>query len=67
MGALPTLKAACDPDILNGDFIGPNGFMEIKGYPVKVSSNNQSYDSETATAIWDASEKLTGVKFNFGN
>ncbi len=65
MGALPTLRAACDPDISSGDFIGPSGLLEVKGYPVKVPSNKQSHDPETAKELWDASEELTGVKFNF--
>lgn len=39
MGALPTLYAATAPDIQGGDYIGPDGFMEIQGHPTKVTSN----------------------------
>ncbi len=64
MGALPTLRAATDPDALSGDFYGPDGFMEMKGYPVKVISNQLSQDTERAQLLWQVSEELTGVEFN---
>jgi NAD(P)-dependent dehydrogenase (short-subunit alcohol dehydrogenase family) len=63
MGALPTLRAAIDPAALSGDFFGPDGFKEIKGYPVKVESNELSHDENIAAKLWLVSEELTGVKF----
>ena len=39
MGALPTLYAAVGPDVEGGDYFGPSGFMEMKGYPKKVETN----------------------------
>src|SRR5688572_2416717 len=33
MGALPTLRAATDPDVLGGQYYGPDGFAEQRGYP----------------------------------
>jgi NAD(P)-dependent dehydrogenase (short-subunit alcohol dehydrogenase family) len=65
MGALPTLYAATSPDVTGGDFIGPDGFMEQRGYPKKVHSNGNSHDRATAQKLWQVSEELTGVKFNF--
>ncbi len=64
MGALPTLRAALDPDALPGDYYGPQGFMETRGYPVKVSSNALSQDADIARALWEVSENMTGMTFS---
>lgn len=64
MGALPTLRAAVDPTAQSGDFFGPDGFKEIKGYPVKVESNKLSHDAVIAEKLWRISEELTGVQYN---
>ena len=63
MGALPTLYAAVGPDVASGDFFGPSGFAEMRGYPKRVSSNQRSRDPEIAERLWAASERLTGVVF----
>lgn len=63
-GALPLLYAAVSPDVENADYIGPHGWHEMKGNPVKVSSNKVSHNPETAHKLWKESEKLTGVTFN---
>jgi NAD(P)-dependent dehydrogenase (short-subunit alcohol dehydrogenase family) len=63
MGALPTLLAATGPNIKGGDFIGPSGFMEIKGYPKKVTANLRSQKTELAEKLWDTSVELTGIKY----
>jgi NAD(P)-dependent dehydrogenase (short-subunit alcohol dehydrogenase family) len=66
MGALPTLYAATAEQVVGGDYIGPDGFYEIKGYPTKVRSNKRSHDPAVARKLWEVSEKLTGVSFTFG-
>ncbi|MGI9533660.1 MAG: SDR family NAD(P)-dependent oxidoreductase [Thermodesulfobacteriota bacterium] len=63
-GALPTLRAALEENAQSGDFYGPDGFMEWRGYPVKVGSNKLSHDKEIAKKLWDVSEELTDVRFN---
>ena len=63
MGALPTLYAALAEDVCNGDFLGPSGWNEIKGYPKKVRSNEFSRNPAIAQKLWNISEKLTGVTF----
>ena len=62
-GALPTLRAATDSNVKSGDYFGPDGFQERRGYPVKVDSNKLSQDKEIAKKLWGVSEKLTGIKF----
>jgi NAD(P)-dependent dehydrogenase (short-subunit alcohol dehydrogenase family) len=63
MGALPELYAATAPGVPGGSFIGPDGFVEQRGYPKVVTSSRRSYDQPTATALWTLSESLTGVTF----
>jgi len=63
-GALPTLRAATDENAQNGDYFGPDGFQEWKGYPVKVEPNKLAKDETIAKKLWDVSEELTKVKFN---
>lgn len=65
MGALRTLRAAFDRNAKGGEYFGPNGFMELRGYPVEVKSNSLSRDEKIAAKLWQVSENLTGIKFNF--
>src|SRR5579885_608517 len=37
MGALPTLYAATMPEVRGGDYYGPDGFQELRGYPKEES------------------------------
>ena len=62
-GALPTLRAATDETAESGDYFGPNGWQEWRGYPQKVESNALSHDKTIAAKLWEVSEGLTGIKF----
>jgi NAD(P)-dependent dehydrogenase (short-subunit alcohol dehydrogenase family) len=63
MGALPTLYAAASPALKGGEYIGPKGFQEMRGYPVVVKSNAESYDVSVAQRLWNVSEELTGIHY----
>lgn len=63
MGALPTLYAAVAPDVRGGEYFGPDGFMEMRGYPTKVGSNQRSHDEAVAKRLWQVSEDLTHVQY----
>lgn len=63
MGALPTLRAATDPAVLGGQYYGPGGWGEIRGYPKLVASSPDSYDLAVQQRLWTVSEELTGVTF----
>lgn len=65
MGALPTLRAAIENGLKGAEYFGPRGFMELRGYPVEVGTNKLSKDEAIAKKLWEVSEKLTGVKFEF--
>ncbi len=62
-GALPTLYAATSPDARSGEYIGPDGFMEIKGAPVVVMPRKNALDEATGKRLWAVSEQLTGVAY----
>ncbi|HXW45489.1 MAG TPA: oxidoreductase [Streptosporangiaceae bacterium] len=63
MGSLPTLRAATDPEATGGSYYGPDGFMQLTGYPVRVRSNTRSQNAETQRRLWAESEKLTQVSY----
>jgi NAD(P)-dependent dehydrogenase (short-subunit alcohol dehydrogenase family) len=63
MGALPTLRAATDPDAEGGQYYGPDGLGEQRGHPKLVSSSGQSHDEDLQHRLWKVSEELTGVKY----
>jgi len=63
-GTIPILRAATDDQVKSGNYYGPDGFREMRGYPEKVQSNELSQDKEIAKKLWDVSEKLTGVKYD---
>jgi NAD(P)-dependent dehydrogenase (short-subunit alcohol dehydrogenase family) len=63
MGALPTLRAATDPGVLGGQYYGPDGFGEQRGYPKIVASSAKSHDVEMQRRLWAVSEELTGVVY----
>lgn len=63
MGALPTEYAATSPDVHGGEYIGPDGMGEIKGYPKVVQPRPQALDEASGKQLWSASERLTGVVF----
>lgn len=63
MGALPTLRAATDPDAIGGTYYGPDGPMQLTGYPVVVTSSTRSHNKEAQRRLWNESEQLTGVTY----
>ena len=63
MGALPTLRAATDPDMDGGDYYGPDGFQEFKGHPVKVDMSKRAKDDDLADQLWDVSVELSQVSY----
>lgn len=66
MGALPTLYAATAPDLPGGAFIGPDGFMEQRGYPHIVTATGRAYNEADWRRLWEVSVQLTGVSYRFG-
>ena len=65
MGALPTLYAATALDVQGGEFFGPGGFLQQRGYPKRVKAASKAYDADVARRLWEVSEQLTGVTYQF--
>ncbi len=65
MGVLPALYAATASDVQGGDYYGPRGWQEIKGYPTKVQSSDSSHDTDVAAKLWTVSEELTGKQYHW--
>ena len=63
-GALPSLYAATAPDVRGGEYFGPSGFAGCIGPPGRARSSPRSKDMTVAKQLWEASEKLTGVRFS---
>lgn len=60
-GALPTLCAATYPGLYGASYIGPDGFMEMRGFPKLTRAAAIAYDQRLAKDLWTISEELTGV------
>jgi NAD(P)-dependent dehydrogenase (short-subunit alcohol dehydrogenase family) len=63
MGALATLRAAADPAARGGEYYGPGGRGELRGYPRLVDSSDRARDAEAQQRLWRESERLTGVSY----
>jgi NAD(P)-dependent dehydrogenase (short-subunit alcohol dehydrogenase family) len=61
-GALTTLYAAT-MDVPGNTFIGPDGFMEMRGWPTEVKRAERALDADLARGLWERSEEMTGVRF----
>jgi NAD(P)-dependent dehydrogenase (short-subunit alcohol dehydrogenase family) len=62
-GAAPLLYAAAMPDAVNGDYWGPDGFLEIRGAPARGKVWPHALVAADQARLWDMSERLTGVVF----
>src|SRR5271169_2526798 len=65
MGALPTEYAAVASDVRGGDYIGPDGMGELWGNPTKVGRSAAAQDNAAASRLWEVSEQLTNVHYQF--
>jgi len=62
-GALPTLAACVYPDLIGASFIGPNGFLEMRGAPKLTRARALAYDQTLAKNLWQVSQELTKVSW----
>jgi NAD(P)-dependent dehydrogenase (short-subunit alcohol dehydrogenase family) len=63
MGAWPLLRAATDPALTGGEYIGPSSLGQTRGRPRRVGMTRWARDEDLADNLWDASEAATGVDF----
>jgi NAD(P)-dependent dehydrogenase (short-subunit alcohol dehydrogenase family) len=62
-GALPQLYAATMPDVVPGEYFGPDRFFQLRGHPTRVGSSTAARDDRAAQRLWELSEDLTGVTY----
>lgn len=62
-GALPTLRAALDPDVKGGSYWGPKGMFELMGPPAPSKISARARDEKAAADLWTLSERMTGVTY----
>lgn len=62
-GALCIIRAAADETVKGGDYYGPHGKGQKKGFPVLVKSNELSHCLIAAEKCWSFSEEATLIPF----
>lgn len=62
-GALPTLFAATSSEAASGQYYGPDGRNETKGFPAPAKIPSCAKDEISAKRLWDNSKQLTNVDF----
>jgi NAD(P)-dependent dehydrogenase (short-subunit alcohol dehydrogenase family) len=65
VGALSVVRAAVDPAIAGGSYVGPDGWQEFTGYPTLLRPSERARDTELQRRLWQESERLTGVSYQF--
>ncbi|MEU8521228.1 oxidoreductase [Streptomyces sp. NBC_01216] len=61
--AWPSLRAATDPRVAGGSYLGPRQRFESRGTPVPARSSRASRDEAARARLWDLSQELTGVRY----
>ncbi|MCO8270819.1 oxidoreductase [Actinoplanes sp. TRM 88003] len=62
-GTEPQLRAATDPDLRGGEFLGPSGLFEMRGPVTKVRPSAVAADPAVGRRLWAVAEELTGVSY----
>lgn len=65
IGVLPQLRAATDPRLRGGEYIGPGGACGIRGAPGEARRSRVARDPGAAARLWQVSEALTGTPFRW--
>jgi hypothetical protein len=65
IGALSVVRAAVDPAVAGGSYVGPGGWQEFTGYPAVLRPSERARDPELQRRLWQESERLTGVSCQF--
>ena len=61
-GSQPTVYA-CLQELEGGEFIGPDGFKQMRGKPTEVEPDERANNEELRTRLWDYSEDELGINF----
>ena len=64
LGSWPTLRAAVDPEVDGGEYFGPSWPGQWRGAPVRVGTSAAAQSLDDARWLWEASARLTGVRYD---
>jgi hypothetical protein len=62
-GARSLVFAASEPSAIGGGYYGPTGLGQMGGPPGLVKPSRRALDPVVATRLWEASERLTRVRY----
>jgi NAD(P)-dependent dehydrogenase (short-subunit alcohol dehydrogenase family) len=62
LSSLATLMAAT-ADLPGGTYVGPSGFLQLRGAPTVVGRTRLARDEESARRLWELSQDATGVRY----
>jgi NAD(P)-dependent dehydrogenase (short-subunit alcohol dehydrogenase family) len=64
-GAMPSLRAAIDPEVRGGDYYGPGNILSLTffGSAKKQGSSSRSKDRSFAARLWEVAEQLTEERY----
>lgn len=60
-GALPSLRAATDPAVEPLDYFGPDGLLQMRGYPKRVPWPSGAKQQAIADQLWELSLQLCAL------
>jgi NAD(P)-dependent dehydrogenase (short-subunit alcohol dehydrogenase family) len=64
-GARSLVYAATEANVIGGGYYGPAGFAQTSGRPGPVRPSRRALDAFAAARLWEASERLTGVRYEW--
>ncbi|WP_166848641.1 oxidoreductase [Isoptericola sp. BMS4] len=64
-GARAQIRAALDPDLPGGSYIGPTGWSELRGPLGEARIAPSARDLACRERLWSLSEELTDVRYQF--
>ena len=65
-GAKSLVYAATESSVTGGGYYGPTGFGQMGGSPGPVQPSRRARDANAAARLWEASERLTGLRYEWG-
>lgn len=63
-GAWPLERAATEPGLPGGSYVGPSGLRQLRGRPRLVGMTKTARDPQLAARLWAASEAAAGLTFD---
>jgi NAD(P)-dependent dehydrogenase (short-subunit alcohol dehydrogenase family) len=63
-GAASLVYAATEPGVTGGGYYGPTGIGQMGGRAGPVRPSPRALDASLAARLWEASERLTGVRYD---